>query len=327
MKHSLNLFTAALLSVSFGLLPWVATAQGSDSYPNRPVRIIVPFGAGTTTDQVARFLAQHLGDETKQPFIIDNKPGANGSIALRYALTQPADGYTFVVGTGTTFAANLSLYKTLGYDPVKDYTPISNLIVGGVVLAVSASSPVQSVPALIEVMKKNPGKLTFGTANSSSLAGGEVLRELTQVNIVNVPYKTLPAAITDLIGGQIDMVFGDTPAMMPSVRSGKLRALGVSTQQRIAVLSEVPTFIEQGIKGYEVIGWVAAFAMSATPAAVITKLNKMMVKAMQTAEAEKMFGATGWLSVPGTPAQLGDFQRDEIEKWSRLVKSAGIVPE
>ena len=327
MKHSLKLFAGVVLSMSFGLLPCSAMAQSGGSYPNRPVRIIVPFGAGTTTDQVARFLAQHLSDETKQPFIIENKPGANGSIALRYAVTQPADGYTFVVGTGTTFAANLSLFRTLGYDPVKDYTPISNLIVGGVVLAISASSPIQSVPELIEAMKKNPGKLTFGTANSSSLAGGEVLRELAQVDIVNVPYKTLPAAITDLIGGQIDMVFGDTPALMPSLRSGKLRALGVSTQQRIAVLSDIPTFIEQGVKGYEVIGWVAAFALSATPTAVIAKLNQMMVKAMQTPEAEKIFGQTGWLSVPGTPAQLGDFQLDEIEKWRRLVKSAGIVPE
>ena len=327
MKHLLKLFASVLLSMSFGLLPTGAMAQSEASYPNRPVRIIVPFGAGTTTDQVARFLAQHLSDETKQPFIIDNRPGANGSIALRYALTQPADGYSFVVGTGTTFAANLSLFKSLGYDPVKDYTPISNLIVGGVVLAISASSPIKSVPELIEVMKKNPGKLTFGTANSSSLAGGEVLRELAQVNIVNVPYKTMPAAITDLIGGQIDMVFGDTPAMMPSVRSGKLRALGVSTQQRIAVLSETPTFIEQGVKGYEVIGWVAAFALSATQTSVVTRLNSMMVKAMQTPEAKKMFGQTGWLSVPGTPTQLGDFQRDEIEKWRRLVKSAGIVPE
>ena len=154
MKHSLKLFASVLLSVSFGFLPSGVMAQSEASYPNRPVRIIVPFGAGTTTDQVARFLAQHLSDESKQPFIIDNKPGANGSIALRYALTQQADGYSFVVGTGTTFAANLSLFKSLGYDPVKDYTPISNLIVGGVVLAISASSPIKSVPELIDAMKK-----------------------------------------------------------------------------------------------------------------------------------------------------------------------------
>jgi tripartite-type tricarboxylate transporter receptor subunit TctC len=326
MKPFLTLLAGAVLWIGIGA-PLEVMAQSDESYPNRAVRIVVPFGAGTTTDQVARFLAQHLSDETKQPFIIDNKPGANGSIALRYALTQPADGYTFVVGTNTTFAANVSLFKSLGYDPVKDYVPISNLIVGGVVLAIAASSPIQSVPELLDAMKKNPGKLTFGTANSSSLAGGEVLRDIAQVNIVNVPYKTLPAAITDLIGGQIDMVFGDAPAIMPSVRSGKLRALGVSTQQRIAAYSEIPTFIEQGVKGYEVTGWVAAFALSATPPAVIAKLNRMMVKAMQTAEADKMFGKTGWLSVPGTPAQLGDFQRDEIDKWQRLVKSAGIQPE
>jgi tripartite-type tricarboxylate transporter receptor subunit TctC len=326
MKLLIKVINSVLTVASLGLT-FAALAQSDDLYPNRAVRIVVPFGAGTTTDQVARFLAQHLSEETKQPFIVDNKPGANGSIALRYAMTQPADGYTFVVGTNTTFAANVSLFKSLGYDPVRDYTPISNLILGGVVLAISASSPIQSVPELIEVMKKNPGKLTFGTANSSSLAGGEVLRDIAQVNIVNVPYKTLPAAITDLIGGQIDMVFGDAPAIMPSVRSGKLRALGVSTQQRIAAFSEIPTFIEQGVKGYEVSGWVAAFALNGTSASVIAKLNRMMVKAMQTAEADKMFGRTGWLSVPGTPAQLRDFQRDEIDKWARLVKSAGIEPE
>lgn len=297
------------------------------NYPSRPVHIIVPFGAGTTTDQVARFIAQRLSEETKQAFIVDNKPGANGAIALRYAIAQPADGYTFVLGTNTTHAANLSLFKTLNYDPVKDFVPICNLIMGGVILGVAADGPIKSVADLIERARKNPGKLTFGSGNSSSLAGGVVMRELTGIDIVNVPYKTLPAAMTDLIGGQIDTVFGDAPAIMPSVRAGKVRALGISTKERVPAFPEIPTFIEQGIAGYEVTGWIAAFGLRGTPPAIVSKLNAMMVKAISSKEAATMFGGNGWVSIPGTPEALGSFQLKEIDRWAKLVKAAGIQPE
>ena len=296
-------------------------------YPNRPVHIVVPFGAGTTTDQVARFIAQRLTEETKQTFIVDNKPGANGAIALRYAISQPADGYTFVLGTNTTHAANLSLFKTLNYDPVKDFIPICNLIIGGVILGVAADGPIKSVPDLIDRARKNPGKITFGSGNSSSLAGGVVMRELTGIDIVNVPYKTLPAAMTDLIGGQIDTVFGDAPAVMPSVRSGKVRALGISTKERVPAFPEIPTFIEQGVAGYEVTGWIAAFGLRGTPPAIVNKLNAMMANAIASKDATNIFGANGWVSIPGSPEALGTFQREEIQRWAKLVKAAGIEPE
>ena len=301
--------------------------DSAGDYPNRPVHIVVPFGAGTTTDQVARFIAQRLTEETRQPFIVDNKPGANGAIALRYAISQPADGYTFVLGTNTTHAANLSLFKTLNYDPVKDFVPICNLIIGGVILGVAADGPIKSVADLIDRARKNPGKITFGSGNSSSLAGGVVMRELTGIDIVNVPYKTLPAAMTDLIGGQIDTVFGDAPAVMPSVRSGKVRALGISTKERVPAFPEIPTFIEQGVAGYEVTGWIAAFGLRGTPPAIISKLNAMMARAIASKEAADMFGVNGWVSIPGSPQALGTFQREEIERWARLVKAGGIEPE
>ena len=301
--------------------------DSAGDYPNRPVHIVVPFGAGTTTDQVARFIAQRLTEETRQPFIVDNKPGANGAIALRYAISQPADGYTFVLGTNTTHAANLSLFKTLNYDPVKDFVPICNLIIGGVILGVAADGPIKSVADLIDRARKNPGKITFGSGNSSSLAGGVVMRELTGIDIVNVPYTTLPAAMTDLIGGQIDTVFGDAPAVMPSVRSGKVRALGISTKERVPAFPEIPTFIEQGVAGYEVTGWIAAFGLRGTPPAIISKLNAMMARAIASKEAADMFGVNGWVSIPGSPQALGTFQREEIERWARLVKAGGIEPE
>lgn len=324
-RRSFLLVAAGCAALMAGTGSYAQDSAGD--YPNRPVHIVVPFGAGTTTDQVARFIAQRLSEETKQTFIVDNKPGANGAIALRYAIAQPADGYTFVLGTNTTHAANLSLFKTLNYDPVKDFIPICNLIIGGVILGVAADGPIKSVPDLIDRARKNPGKITFGSGNSSSLAGGVVMRELTGIDIVNVPYKTLPAAMTDLIGGQIDTVFGDAPAVMPSVRSGKVRALGISTKERVPAFPEIPTFIEQGVAGYEVTGWIAAFGLRGTPPAIVSKLNAMMARAIASQDAANIFGGNGWVSIPGSPEELGIFQRQEIERWAKLVKAGGIEPE
>ena len=304
-----------------------ALSQTAASFPNKPIRIVVPFGAGTTTDQAARFIGQRITEQTKQPVIVDNKAGANGFIALQYLLQQPADGYTIVIGTNTTHAANSALFKKLPYDPVADFVPLTGVIVGGVVLTVAPNMPVNSVPELIAFLKKNPGKHTFGSGNSSSRGGGEVFKEMAGVDIVHVPYKTLPMAITDLMGGQIDIVFGDAPAVMPQVRAGKLKALGVSTRNRMPGYEDILTISEQGVRNYEVTGWLAAFAPKGTPADVAEKLSKMIGDIMRTPEADKFFGANAWKPIPGTPAELAQFQRAELEKWQRLVKNAGIQPE
>ncbi len=292
-----------------------------------PMRIVVPFGAGTTTDLAARFIGKYMADVTGQPVIVDNKPGANGFIALQYVLSQPADGNTIVIGTNTTHAANFSLFKKLPYDPVADFVPITAMIVGGVVLTVAPNAPFNNVQELIAAAKKQPGKLTFGAGNSSSRSGGEVLRELTGVDILHVPYKTLPMAITDLMGGQIDMVFGDAPAVMPHVRAGKLKALGVSTRTRMPGYEEIPTIAEQGVPGYEASGWLAVFAPKGTPPDVADRLNKLIVPIMKSAEAAKYFGDNAWKPIPGTQQELAQFQRAEIDRWARLVKAAGIQPE
>jgi tripartite-type tricarboxylate transporter receptor subunit TctC len=303
-----------------------ATAQ-PQAFPNRPIRFVVPFGAGTTTDLAARFIAKYVTDQTKQPVVVDNKPGANGFIALQYVLSQPADGYTIVIGTNTTHAANAALFKKIPYDPVADFVPLSGVIIGGVVLAISANTPANNVQELVALIKKNPGKMTFGSGNSSSRAGGEVFKELANVNILHVPYKTLPMAITDVMGGQIDMVFGDAPAIMPLVRGGKLKALGVSTRSRMPGYETIPTIAEQGVPGYEVSGWLAAFAPKGTPNDIADKLNALIVGAMRTPEAAKYFGDNAWTPIPGTRDELAKFQRIEIDRWARLVKNAGIEPE
>lgn len=303
----------------------VSFAQSAANFPTRPLRIVVPFAAGTTTDQAARYIGQKITDQYKQPVVVENKAGANGFIALQYLLSLPADGYSFTIGTNTTHAANSALFKKLPYDPISDFVPLSGVTIGGVVLVVAPSTPASNVQELVALAKKK--KMTFGSGNSSSRAGGEVLRELTGIDLLHVPYKALPAALTDLMGGQIDVVFGDAPAVMPLVKAGKLKALGVSTKERMPGYEEIPTIAEQGVPGYETNGWLAAFAPKGTPPEVADKLSKMIADIMRAPDAAKYFGANAWKPIPSTSGELAAFQKAEIARWARLVKNAGIDPE
>jgi tripartite-type tricarboxylate transporter receptor subunit TctC len=299
----------------------------AQTYPSKPIRFVVPFAAGSTTDQAARFIGMHITERTKQPVIVENKAGANGFIGLQYALSQPADGYTVVITTSTTHAANPSLFKKMPYDPVMDFVPISGISVGGMVLAVNTGVKAENVKDLVALAKQSPGKLTFGSGNSSSRAGGELFKELAKVDLLHVPYKALPAALTDVVGGQLDMVFGDAPAVLPLVKAGKLRALGVSTRARIPGYETLPTIAEQGLPGYELVGWLAAFAPKGTPPDVADKLNEIITSILRMPEAAKLFGEVAWRPMPTTRQELGELQKAEIIKWARLTKMAGIEAE
>jgi len=322
-----GMFTSSALLVGAALSPFTLFAQTAANFPNKPIHIVVPFAAGTTTDQAARYIGQRITEQTKQSVIIENKAGANGFIGMQYLLQQPADGYYITIGTVTTHSANLAFFKKLPYDPVGDFVPLSGVTIGGVVLAVSPSNPANNVQDLIAQAKKNPGKLTFGSGNSSSRSGGEILKDLAGINIMHVPYKALPSAITDLIGNQIDMVFGDGPAVLPLIRAGKLKALGVSTVGRMPSAEDIPTIAEQGVKGYESTGWLAAFAPKGTPPDVAAKLSKMIADIMSTPDAEKFFLSNAWKPIPMTGPELAAFQKADILRWQRMVKSAGIEPE
>src|SRR6476619_1509053 len=219
-------------------------------YPEKPVTFIVPFAAGSATDQLARALGNSITQETKQAVIVDNKAGASGMMAAQAAAKAPADGYTVLITTNTTHAANEHLYKKLPYDPVKDFVPVTGLGKGGQVLVVRSDSPYKSVADLLAKAKKEPGKLTFGSGSSSSRVAGEMFKQLSGTNILHVPYKSNPQAITDLLGGQIDFMITDTATGVPQIKGGKLRALGVSTTRRNPLLPEVPTIDEAGVKGY-----------------------------------------------------------------------------
>jgi tripartite-type tricarboxylate transporter receptor subunit TctC len=305
-------------------LPGLAAAQ---AFPAKPITFVVPFAAGSATDQLARALGQSLTEQTKQPVVVDNKAGASGMMAAQQAARAPADGYTVLITTNTTHAANEHLYKKLPYDPVKEFVPVTGLGKGGQVLVVKTESPHKSVADLVAFAKKNPGKLSFGSGSSSSRVAGEMLKQLAGVDILHVPYKSNPLAITDLLGGQIDLMITDTSTGVPQVKAGKLRALGFSTQTRSPQLPDVPTIDEAGVKGYDMGYWFAAYVPAGTPAPVVAKLNELLVAAVKSAPAKAFFEAGGVAPWTSTSDELAKFQTAETLKWGKVIKAAGIEPE
>ncbi|MDO5625499.1 MAG: tripartite tricarboxylate transporter substrate binding protein [Pseudomonadota bacterium] len=305
-------------------LPAAALAQ---AFPARPITFVVPFAAGSATDQLARALGQSVAEQGKQPVVIDNKAGASGMIAAQQVAKAAPDGYTVLITTNTTHAANEHLYKKLSYDPVKDFAPITGLGKGGQVLVVRADAPYGSVAELIAAARKAPGKLSFGSGSSSSRMAGEMFKQLTGTDILHVPYKSNPNAITDLLGGQIDLMITDTATGAPQIGAGKLKALGVSTTARIPLLPDVPTIAEAGVKGYDMGYWFAAYAPAGTPPQVVQHLNQLLVAATQSAGATTFFKGSGASAWHTTPQELARFQAGETAKWGQVIQAAGIQPE
>jgi tripartite-type tricarboxylate transporter receptor subunit TctC len=317
-----------LLSAALGVV--VAASAGTalaQAYPTRPVTFIVPFAAGSATDQLARALGNSITQETKQAVIVDNKAGASGMLAAQAAARAPADGYTVLITTNTTHAANEHLYKKLAYDPVKDFLPVTGLGKGGQVLVVRTDAPYKSVADLVAKAKAEPGKLSFGSGSSSSRVAGEMFKQLSGTNILHVPYKSNPQAVTDLLGGQIDFMITDTATGVPQIKGGKLKALGVSTTRRNPLLPEVPTIDEAGVKGYDMGYWFAAYVPAGTPAAVVARLHELLVAGTKGSTAKSFFESTGSDAWTTTPDELGKFQISEAQKWGRVIKAAGIEPE
>jgi tripartite-type tricarboxylate transporter receptor subunit TctC len=315
------------LAATLAIASAAVAAPAAAEYPEKSVTFLVPFAAGSATDQLARALGQSLTAQAKQPVVVDNKPGASGFIAAQAAARAPADGYTVLITTNTTHAANEHLYKKLPYDPVKDFQPVTLLGKGGQIMVVNPALPVNSVTDFIALAKKEPGKRTFGSGSSSSRIAGELFQQMAEVKLVHVPYKSNPMAVTDLLGGQIDMMITDAATGLPQVKSGKLRALGVSSSKRSPLAPEVPTIDEAGVKGYEMGYWFGAYAPAGTPAAVVERLNALLVKAVASQEARQFYETTGTEPVSGTPEELAKFQQAEAQKWGKIIKAAGIEAE
>ena len=300
---------------------------GQATYPDKPVTFIVPFAAGSATDQLARALGQHITEQTKQAVVVENKIGASGMIAAQQAARAPADGYTVLITTNTTHAANEHLYKKLPYHPVKDFQPITGLGKGGQVMVVNTASPYQTVAEVVAAAKKNPGKVTFGSGSSSSRVAGELFQQMAGVQVLHVPYKSNPLAITDLLGGQIDFMITDTSTGVPQIKGGKLRALGVSTTKRLPMLPDVPTIDEAGVKGYDMGYWFAAYVPAGTPMPVVQRLHDLLAAGTKTPAAKAFFDTSGGEPFVTTPEELARFQVAEATKWGKVIKAAGIEAE
>ena len=318
-RHALALAACALAAAA-------APALAQD-YPSKPITFVVPFAAGSATDQLARALGQAVTTATKQAVVVENKGGASGMIAAQQVARSAADGYTVLITTNTTHAANQHLYKKLPYDAVKDFAPVAGLGKGGQVLVVRADAPYRNVGDLLAAAKKQPGKLSFGSGSSSSRVAGEMLKQLAGVDLMHVPYKSNPLAITDLLGGQIDLMITDTSTGVPQVKSGKLRALGYSTTQRSPQLPEVPTLEEAGVKGYDMGYWFAAYVPAGTPAPVVARLNELLHVAVKSAAAKTFFDTSGSEPWTTSSTELASFQAAETQKWGRVIKAAGIEAE
>jgi tripartite-type tricarboxylate transporter receptor subunit TctC len=321
-RRRLTLLAAGTLAAS--LLPAAAFAQ---AYPAKPVTFIVPFAAGSATDQLARALGQSITDQTKQAVVVENKAGASGMMAAQAAARAAPDGYTVLITTNTTHAANGHLYKKLPYDAVKDFAPVTGLGKGGQVLVVNATSPYKTAADLLAAAKKSPGKLSFGSGSSSSRVAGEMLKQLAGIDLLHVPYKSNPLAITDLLGGQIDLMITDTSTGVPQVKAGKLRALGYSTTKRSSQLPDVPTLEEAGVKGYDMGYWFAAYVPAGTPAPVVARLNELLQQGVKSAAAKAFFDTAGSEPWTTTPDELAKFQAAETQKWGKVIKAAGIEAE
>lgn len=285
---------------------------------------MVPFSAGSATDQLARALAQGVTDVSGVSVVVDNKPGASAMIgATDVARAQP-DGYRVLITTNTSQSANPHLYKKLNYDPVKDFQPITLLGTGGQIMVVHPSFEGKNVQDFIRIAKENPGKLSFGSGSSSSRVAGKLLQQMAGIDLLHVPYKSNPMAITDLLGGQITMMISDMATGLPQVQSGSLRALGVTTPERSPLAPDVPTIAEAGVPGYEMGYWFAAYVPAGTPEPVVKKLHELLTEAVKRPAAQQFYKQTGTNPVTSTPEELAKFQEEETRKWGEIIQKAGI---
>ncbi|MGB3070647.1 MAG: tripartite tricarboxylate transporter substrate binding protein [Ottowia sp.] len=313
-----------MFATGAGLSTLPAAAQ---QFPSKPITLVVPFGPGSGTDQQARLVGQLLGDELKVPVVVDNRAGASGFLAAQYVSKAAPDGYTMLITTNTTHAANEHLFKKIPYDPVKGFTPVSSLSNGQMLLLVRPDSPYKSLDDLLAAARKAPGKLNFGSGSSSSRVASELLKQMAHIDAVHVPYKSNPLSITDLLGGQIDFMFADSSTALPQVQSGKLRALAASGAKRLAAAPDVPTVAEAGVKGYVMTYWTAAYLPPGTPAPIVSQLNHALGKIMASSASKAFQEKTSGEVFVSTPDGLAKFQAEESKKWGEVIRAAGIQPE
>jgi tripartite-type tricarboxylate transporter receptor subunit TctC len=304
-------------------------AQSNPPYPARPIRMIVPSSPGSGPDIMARAIGQALTESLGQPVVIDDRPGAGGIIGSEAAAKSPPDGYTLIMSNAGAHTVNASLYAKLPYDPIRDFATVTLVAMAPNILIVPPTLPARSVKELIALAKAQPGELTFGSGGNGSTAhlSGELFKSMAGINIVHVPFKGSPGAVIAVIAGQISMAFPNIPPALPQVRSGKLKALAVTTARRSAALPDLPTVAESGLPGYEATAWFGVLAPAATPSTIIAQLNAAIVKSLHTREMRERLIAEGTEPVGNTPEQFAQIVRNDIAKWAKVVKSSGARPD
>ena len=310
----------AAVAAAFAAAP--ASAQ---TYPAKPVRVIVPYAPGGNTDFTARSIAERLGPIFKQQVIVDNRPGGATNIGSEAVARAAPDGYTLLMG-GASNAINMSMYAKLPYDTMRDFEPIILCVQGANVLVIHPTIPAKNLKELIALAKAQPGKLNFASSGlgSSNQMAGELLKVMAGINIVHVPYKGNAPAITDLLGGHVEMVFAGVPALVPHINSGRVRAIAIGSMKRFPALPQVPTFDESGLKGYEATTWFGLLAPAKTPKEIITRWNTEVDKILKSPDLKERFSNDGLEPMGGSPESFAKFIRAEIDKYAKVVKAAGI---
>jgi tripartite-type tricarboxylate transporter receptor subunit TctC len=300
----------------------------ADSYPSKPIKAIVPFAAGSATDQIGRAFAAKMSESLGQPVVIENRPGANGMIGADQVAKAPADGYTLLFGTNSTNAALKSLVKNLPYNQETAFVPIGYFGSVPLIVAINNDVPAKSLNGFVAIAKADPGKITFAYASTSQRVSSEILASVAGIKMTGVSYKSGPNAMTDLIGGQVNMFTSDFAVSLPQVQAGKIRGLAVTSLKRSPAIPELPTVNEAlGIKGYELIAFFAAFGPAGMPKDAVLKLNKAINDAAKSKDLIERFSAMGFESQPGTPEALGQKIKLETVKWAKAIKDAGMEPE
>ena len=300
----------------------------SAQYPERPIRLIVPSAPGGSVDKLARAIGHRLTERLGQPVVVDNRAGAGGTIATEAAATAKPDGYTLLIGTVAGLATNVSLEK-LRYDPLRDFAPITLVGLQDFVLCLNTSLPANSVRELIDIAKLKPGSVAYASAGkgTGSHLSGELLSQLAGVELLHIPYKGVSQATTDVVGGQVPFAFASIATALPLLKAKRLKAIAITGRKRSALLPELPTMMEAGIKGYESSTWYGIVAPAATPPAILGRLNAEIVSILKEPELQKIFAEEGIELVGSKPQEFKAFMHKEIEKWRKVVKSAGLQSE
>jgi tripartite-type tricarboxylate transporter receptor subunit TctC len=307
----------------------LAAPLHAQAYPSRPIRFIVPFAAGAgVLDIMARIVGQHLGTATGQQVVIDNRPGAGGNVGAEVAAKATPDGYTMLMGA-VALVVSPYLYAKLPFDPMADLVPVTQVNSAPLMLVVHPSLPVTSVAELIAYAKARPGQLNYGSGGvgATPFLATELFKSMAGIDVTHVPYRGGAPALADLVAGQLSFMIENVPGTLPLVRDGKLRALAITSRQRLALVPDLPTMEEAGVRGYEMIGWNGIFVPKGTPPEIVTRLNAELVKVLRSAEVGEQLAKLGAVPVGDSPEQFGTFVKAESARWGKIIKDLGIKPE